>query len=1439
MDTQHDPAEGVSAADAGRRHQSGGVGDPNSRVERTCTQLQTDGPAGNPTGPRSLSDFRGVAALVLLGGPGAGKTNEFEAESEALGDVAMPVSARSFVTFDPPLPEWWNKTLFIDGLDEVRAGSADARPVLDQVRNRLRQLGFPPFRLSCREADWLGNNDLQALAEVSSDSRITVLRLDPLAPSAARELLNLRHPTVDAQKFMVEASRQGIHSMLTNPLTLTLLADAVAPSGAWPDNRRDIFQAACLQMAREHDRDRRGGVGLPDEALVEAAGFLCALLLLADVEAWSHGPGSDPRLCVSLDDLGSVAGDPSRSALRAALGTKLFTSPDGTGFVPLHRQVAEFLAGRHLAKRIDEGLPASRVVALTTSPSDGRVVTSLRGLSGWLAAYSPQARGQLIDDDPAGVALYGDISGFSIDDKKRLLRALDALPLQAPILDYEQPDSRGERYWADTAWAFRHLACAGMVGAITDLLNRGGAQLVDERLELLALGAVSKAVRSEIPNLACLLPVLEALVGGASQPAALRRSALDAYRHILPEDDRARVLLDLLDELDADADSDLDGELRGTLLGDLYPTAVTPTRVWDYACGPYQHHLWGRFRHFWTDALTECLSEEQFGELLDALSEDVSQLIPAVRRASGRAKLPVEILDRGLTMFGETIESTRLDRWLRIVGVYEWRSNSDSEPMRQIRAWLAAHPRAQRTVFLMRLRRRPAEESTRSWAWRLFDPVLKETMHANFGLWCFETAIEVADEEPTVSRTLLTHSFVSLENPLINDGLTLEVMRERTRRCPDLARELEELCQEQAAKESLPPDPQVQTGEEFWAEQRAEEEQGRAKRAQQIRSRETELRENRFSAAGLHELATEFLGVFSDSDPPAPRRRLADYLGGDEVAVDAALAGLRDAVRREDVPDVEETISLHLQGQQSWLAYPVLASLQLLDEEDPASLDILDDATKRRALAIHYCVPLGDPHPRVGRITWVGAPAGNDPPADDQPPAWQDRWFDKTPELVLDVLYRCAVAGIRHGMEHPPGLRDLDLVTDHDDAVQNIRLKLLKSFPPQGSDAQLFLLDSLAAGALNHPDWTTLRGRVRRKAELKSMTVGQRVRWLAIDAAISSPSRLGRLKEFVDGSRNRTRHLAEVLQHPVEHLRGTSDRPRSIRSILAGRQEPATLKALIEMLGPFFGPTDWGGYVTVEKAMSEYLIGLIGNLGSLAGNDTQETLEALIGNPHLASWHGFLKMARERQIVVHRDYSYQPKAIDQVQRTLGGGAPADAADLAALVSAHLADVGANIRGDNDNFWRHFWNENSYGQPTKPKPENSCRDALLTALRPLLPPGVRVEPEHRHAGESRADIEVICGEFSVPIEIKPSSHGDLVNGLHSQLIAKYTNAPAASGHGIYLILWLGAPISTPQATPGDLQQQLESTLTPDQAREISVIVIDVTKPDGNLPPSGGS
>ena len=56
---------------------------------------------------------------------------------------------------------------------------------------------------------------------------------------------------------------------------------------------------------------------------------------------------------------------------------------------------------------------------------DGTVVTEMRGLSAWLAAQCRGARGDLVKQDPIGVGLYGDIGGFSSDEKCALLIALN------------------------------------------------------------------------------------------------------------------------------------------------------------------------------------------------------------------------------------------------------------------------------------------------------------------------------------------------------------------------------------------------------------------------------------------------------------------------------------------------------------------------------------------------------------------------------------------------------------------------------------------------------------------------------------------------------------------------------------------------------------------------------------------------------------------------------------------------------------------------------------------------------------------------------------------------------------------------------------------------------------------------------------------------------
>ena len=88
---------------------------------------------------------------------------------------------------------------------------------------------------------------------------------------------------------------------------------------------------------------------------------------------------------------------------------------------------------------------------------------------------------------------------------------------------------------------------------------------------------------------------------------------------------------------------------------------------------------------------------------------------------------------------------------------------------------------------------------------------------------------------------------------------------------------------------------------------------------------------------------------------------------------------------------------------------------------------------------------------------------------------------------------------------------------------------------------------------------------------------------------------------------------------------------------------------------------------------------------------------------------------------------------------------------------------------------------------------------------------------------------------MPIEIKKNSHRELWRAIQNQLIAQYTIDPATGGHGIYLVFWFGrdhtrrTPDGLRPDSPAELKRQLERTLSEDEARKISVCVIDVSRP----------
>lgn len=364
---------------------------------------------------RPLESYSDQSAYVLLGAPGVGKTEAFKQLADM--ENGCFVSARDFLTFESN-PEWRNRTLYIDGLDEVRAGKKDGRMPLDRIRNKLDAMGNPRFRLSCRDGYWFEKNDRKNLKTVSPDGSVVVLRLDPLSDDDVRKVLQDVCPNCDAEEFISTAKGYGVDHLLTNPQSLIMIASAVNRGEDWPESRTEVFGMACRNLLKEHNSDHRivRTISLTD--IEQAAGRLCALQLISGAYGFSLlGDGCDN---ISID-ISQVSGN--LEDLQHALSTKLFERDAHDRLVAVHQQISEFLAAKFLAARIADGLPVERILALITG-FDGVVVSQLRGLSAWLAALSPPNRRAIISRDALGTVLYGDVKNFTKEEKQLIVEGL-------------------------------------------------------------------------------------------------------------------------------------------------------------------------------------------------------------------------------------------------------------------------------------------------------------------------------------------------------------------------------------------------------------------------------------------------------------------------------------------------------------------------------------------------------------------------------------------------------------------------------------------------------------------------------------------------------------------------------------------------------------------------------------------------------------------------------------------------------------------------------------------------------------------------------------------------------------------------------------------------------------------------------------------------------
>ena len=563
------------------------------------------------------------------------------------------------------------ETLFIRGLDEARAGGGDPRSPFDEVRSRIKKLNPKRVRISCRELDWLGENDRRNLSKVRPGEELFVLRLQPLGGDEQSLIIGADPRIASPAALISEAVDHGVEGLLTNAQTLSLLIHVVAEKGAFPEGRTETFEEACRLLAREPNDEHRIAAPSPEpETLVEAAGHMCAVTLLSGSVGLSLPSARESHGFVPTSRLGDSAGAAERAAY-----TRLFTSVGSGRFAPVHANIAAFLAAQHLARLVDDQVPGGRILALLTG-DDGFPPTPLRSVVAWLAVASGTLRKTLIERDPVAVLMYGDVRGFSPSEKSLLLTEI----------------GREQTRLADSSWprsALEALATSDMEETLRTLLHDGDRSERRQTALVIATEAIEQA--RPIPGLADDL--LHVARDETLWPR-IRDTAFEAWiRAVKGQPDRAARLRALLFEIQSGRLPDPKDERRGVLLSAMVPDVLGPQELWGFYSRK-DPSFFGSNARFWV-SLPKIVPSADLPFHLDQLVER----LPTPHVGGGDQvleRVTLEILVFGLEHHGAECAPQRLLDWLRMGA--RMRDRGPRDIVARIRSWLGAHPDTVRSL---------------------------------------------------------------------------------------------------------------------------------------------------------------------------------------------------------------------------------------------------------------------------------------------------------------------------------------------------------------------------------------------------------------------------------------------------------------------------------------------------------------------------------------------------------------------------------------------------------------------------------------------------------------------------------------------------------------------------------------------------------------------
>lgn len=611
-----------------------------------------------------LSRFRDEAAFILLGEPGSGKSSAFEEEARRAG--TRVVTARDFVDGDWPD----SRIVFIDALEEYRI----AQPAADRLAmlaTNLKDANYAQWRIACRAIS-LPRHDAERLEKLIGS--FVTLQLQPLDRGEQRAILDVIGEA-KPWEFIHRMVQMGADALLANPSTLLLLHETAAGSTAPLRTRGALLEEAVRQMALAPDKWPDDSSRPPAAQIVAAAEWAAIILLLSDrSDIWMRSSKPPGDHVVTRDDL--LAAGIDTQALLAALDTPFF-SGDGVGFVPSHRFVAEYLAGRSLAHATigDAERPAlslTQAIAFLNGDDD-RPAPALTGIFAWFVitlagtAFASKAL-DLVRREPAAILFHGDAAMMPTEHRRVLLQAIGR----------------------DDPWFLRanqgSTGIAGLAGS--DLAVELGAILDDPAESDHRRGLVMMALAAgrPVPELAARIEAIFAGVTGAGFYD--RRMAGEAYARLLGgTEDPYKTLLDRLA-----GQTSLDAlQLRIELVARLVPNIA----VADLADLLVAYGRTGSGVIGYASALKLSLVEHPMPALFDAPIE--------VKRHTGQSRFHevASVIDNAL---GAAIARTpdlaadRLLTWLANAGI-ELHDRPEDSVINGIGQWLGEDPGREETLL--------------------------------------------------------------------------------------------------------------------------------------------------------------------------------------------------------------------------------------------------------------------------------------------------------------------------------------------------------------------------------------------------------------------------------------------------------------------------------------------------------------------------------------------------------------------------------------------------------------------------------------------------------------------------------------------------------------------------------------------------------------------